>query len=215
MALSQLRLLFVIGPSGAGKTTLASALATRTAATVFHGGAKLRALAERDPGGVVAERLRRGEPVPPDSFLALVEKEATDLCRSLVIFDGFPRTCEHVESLPKLARLMQLDDLRRGAVAVELVVSPTAAVQRLAARFECGVCGEVRATAFICSRCAEEAGPRHEGVDAETTVRQQLGEIDALRPALAAACRLFPVDASYASHHIASQLLLSLSTSDP
>jgi adenylate kinase len=112
--------LALVGPPGSGKGTQAAALGRHLGVPVISSGELLRAAAanRRD----LADRLARGELVPDDVVLALVQDALGHASSDGYIIDGFPRTraqAEHVDAPPvdAVIHLVVPDDVARERIA--------------------------------------------------------------------------------------------------
>jgi len=133
-----LKVIVLLGPPGAGKGTLASALAECAGVTVFVTGDVLRAAiaAGDELGRRVKADVEAGRLVDDETVLALV-REFLAAHPEGVLFDGFPRTLRQAEGLSSL--LGADDELR----VVYLDASEETIVARLGARRVCPECGRI------------------------------------------------------------------------
>ena len=113
-----------IGPPGSGKGTQAAALARHFDVPVVSSGELLRAAATDDRGARhdVADRLARGDLVPDEVVLALVNDALENARGDGYILDGFPRTlgqAGHVDAPPvdAVIHLSVPDDVARERIA--------------------------------------------------------------------------------------------------
>lgn len=125
--------LILFGIQGAGKGTVAKALAEKYNMTIFETGAALRDIAKKDSelGKKVKKIIEAGNLVPNDIVMEIVEDFIHNLENeeSGVIFDGVPRSTFQAESLNTL-----LKKLNRDFIAAELVLEPEIAMERLLKR---------------------------------------------------------------------------------
>lgn len=138
------RRLILLGAPGAGKGTLAAALAEALGACVLSTGEIFRALPPHSPESQTPEMrtaldaTRQGELVADATILDLVRERSGCLrCRGGFILNGFPRTLAQAEALESL--------LRGQAVKLDAVLNlevPAAIVEgRVTGRRNCPVCG--------------------------------------------------------------------------
>ena len=123
-----------LGPPGAGKGTQAARVAERLGLKKISTGDILRDHVRRgtELGKKVAPIMERGDLVPDELILAIIEEELKGLSTPRVIFDGFPRTRAQAEALDQL-----LDRLGLRLDAVVLLEVPTEElVRRLLKRAE-------------------------------------------------------------------------------
>jgi adenylate kinase len=168
----------LIGPPGAGKSTIAEALIGSHSLEWVSTGQRLRAeVAARTPvGRALKEHLERGG-LAPDSLMDRMLRgvlEALDPERGILL-DGYPRTMRQA-----LGLFGMLSDYRRGLDAVvALEVSDEEVVRRLSGRRMCEGAGEpfpihIDDLASML-RCRERGGrPVQRPDDRPESVRQRL-----------------------------------------
>jgi adenylate kinase len=148
----------LLGPPGAGKSTLARELIARPGVVTLRTGPLLKAKARADSktGSGLDVFLARGELVPAPIVEEVLRVELQKLDEAHVIFDGFPRTLEQVDTFFRLSRT---EDLRL-RVVVLLKLNREQAIDRLSQRRVCEQCGTVYnlaarppQQASICDRC--------------------------------------------------------------
>lgn len=171
----------------------------------------LRSIAASDPEGVVAERLRMGRPVPGEVFVHLVRSQAPALLGMTVLFDGYPRTIEHVRYLPIVAELLGVGDMQYETAAVQLVVPEEIAVDRLYGRSGCSACGAACIVAGRCSTCGAHVERPAPVGDFRTLVQEELQALEPLHEALTRICPLYTVDASQPTRVVVAEVLSKLS----
>jgi adenylate kinase len=116
--------LVLLGPPGSGKGTQAAALSRHFGVPVVSSGELLRAAAadNRDIWHDMAARMARGELVPDDVVLAVINDALRGAGDDGYIIDGFPRTrgqAEHVDA-PSVDAVIDLavpDDVARERIA--------------------------------------------------------------------------------------------------
>lgn len=101
----------LLGPPGAGKGTQASLIQERVDVPHISTGDLLRrAVAEQTPLGVRAkEFMDRGELVPDDLVIGLIEERLTKERGRGFLLDGFPRNVAQAETLDRLLQTQGLE----------------------------------------------------------------------------------------------------------
>src|SRR5215207_6388985 len=91
----------LLGPPGSGKGTQAERLTDELGFTALATGALLRAARKEgtELGRRAEEYMDRGELVPDELILAMIEAELDGLDGRPVLFDGFPRTVGQADAL--------------------------------------------------------------------------------------------------------------------
>jgi adenylate kinase len=125
----------LVGPPGAGKSTLAARLAERLGFVRLSPGEILRQVA--DQGSPIGRRVRdviaEGALVSDDVVEEVVRRRLEAIPQEQhVILDGYPRTAAQAESLRRL--FAESGRLRRRPVVLRLDVSPAAVLERLRRR---------------------------------------------------------------------------------
>lgn len=125
--------LILIGPQGSGKGTQAKLLAAEFGYTIFETGGVLRTIAKEDSelGNQVREITTRGDLVPNEVVMDIVEKFIGEHKNTPIIFDGIPRSEEQRQSLEKLLEQHQVD-----FTAVEIALPIDRCMDRLLKRAE-------------------------------------------------------------------------------
>ncbi|HET6296602.1 MAG TPA: nucleoside monophosphate kinase [Kribbella sp.] len=138
--------IFVIGPPGAGKTTLTSFLAERLNLREFRSGDVFRKLAS-EPGGLAIQaeislRLERNQPMDIDIYCEVLQLhvESIDGTFSGIVFDGFPRDLNQCEGIPEVLAAIDMTDAN--VTGILLQARPEVSSRRIAARSICQECGE-------------------------------------------------------------------------
>lgn len=133
--------ILLFGPPGAGKGTQSTLLIERKGMKHISTGDLFRAnIKNKTPLGIrTKEILDKGELVPDDITIGIVEEELKKLNGSAFILDGFPRTVVQAEALGKLLGKTQLKLDR----AIFLEVPFDRLMKRLSGRRVCKNCGTV------------------------------------------------------------------------
>jgi adenylate kinase len=133
-----LRIVVLLGPPGAGKGTVASAISGCAGLAVFVTGDVLReAIASGTPlGKKVRHDVESGKLVDDDTILALA-REFMAAHPQGVLFDGFPRTVPQAQGLMSL--LTSDDDFQ----VLHLDTEEEIVIGRLGARRVCPECGKI------------------------------------------------------------------------
>lgn len=192
-----------MGPPGVGKGTVSERLSGRLDCRHISTGNLLReALAQGTSLGRKAEGyMSRGELVPDDLIVALVEEQFERHGDARFLLDGFPRTMAQ-------AKLLDESLARRNARVDDVIVleAPDEVVlKRLSGRRLCGSCGAGYHVLFIpprregvCDRCGGALAQRPD--DREEAIMRRLAgyarQMDELGPYYRARKVLFPVDAT-------------------
>ena len=91
----------LLGPPGSGKGTQAERLVEELGFTALSTGELLRAarIEGNELGREAEAYMDRGDLVPDDVIVALIEEELDRLAGTPVLFDGFPRTVRQADAL--------------------------------------------------------------------------------------------------------------------
>lgn len=157
----------ILGKQGAGKGTQCARLARHYVVPHISTGDMLRAAArsKSEFGRKAKEYMDAGELVPDDVMIGLVQErlDYEDTSSRGFILDGFPRTDGQAEALDEfLAEDRALD------VAIDIALPTTAALERLASRRVCDVCGAIYSTMapphlnWTCDFCGGEVVQRED-----------------------------------------------------
>lgn len=173
--------LVLIGPPGAGKGTQAKILQKRLGIDHISSGDLLRAaIAAGTSKGKEAKRyMDRGELVPDEVVVSLIEEKLVQDDGREFLLDGFPRTVRQAETLSA----MLADKGRAIEAALSLTVPTEELVARLGGRRTCRVCGAMYHMVFDrpqqqgrCDKCGGELYQRED--DNEETIRARLKVFD-------------------------------------
>jgi adenylate kinase family enzyme len=128
--------IFIIGPPGGGKTSVARLLGAEIGAETLHGGELLRELAARRDNSsmsLLASRLiDSGAPIPVPMYCAFAATRFSAGPAHPMIFDGFPRTLEQCLGVPEVLRSAQV--IAVAVVGIRLVVAAHVLAVRLGER---------------------------------------------------------------------------------
>ncbi len=122
------------GPQGAGKSVQAALLAERFDVPLVSSGEALRAEMAEDSaiGDLVSEYVDAGMFAPDELANAILTRRLKSLdSNAEFVLDGYPRNVEQAETLDRFARI---------TIAIQLKISDTCAVKRLAGRLVCDSC---------------------------------------------------------------------------
>lgn len=165
--------LIILGPPGAGKGTQAVRIAEELDLRHLSTGDLLREAVSKgtDLGKKAEEYMNRGELVPDDLILSMIEGELKGGEDSGWILDGFPRTLPQARSLSGILdrKGIELDRV------IVLDVSPETIIKRISGRRVCSGCGAVynisNIDSAVCPECGGELIIRED--DREETVRRR------------------------------------------
>ena len=172
--------IILLGPPGAGKGTQAKRLEASRGLVQLSTGDMLREarVSNTEMGHRVAVVMDRGDLVPDEIVIGLIEEKLTHSQGAGFVFDGFPRTLPQADAL---GRLLDRIGQRLDAV-IEMQVDDTALIARVSGRFTCGNCGAVyhdkthpTRVPGICDRCGSTDLHRRAD-DNEASLRQRLME---------------------------------------
>ena len=127
----------VIGPPGAGKGTQCDLLVEKKGFKKLSTGDMLRKhiKEQTDIGKQASAIMERGDLVPDDVLLKILEEELEALNERDVLLDGYPRNVSQAETL---GRIPAGDRVR---AALHLDVDESQLLERLTGRRVCGSCG--------------------------------------------------------------------------
>jgi len=171
------RAFIILGPPGAGKGTHAARLITDLDLSNISTGDILRDAVKSgtELGRKAQEYMERGELVPDEIVIPIVEEKIVSDRASGFFFDGFPRTLNQADALDEM--------FSRRRIAVEKVIylstPDRVIVERLCGRRVCKVCGATYHVknippikAGVCDSCGGELIIRTD--DDEKTVLNRL-----------------------------------------
>ncbi|MEE8363793.1 MAG: adenylate kinase [Dehalococcoidia bacterium] len=138
-------LIVLLGAPGAGKGTQAQMLAARLGMLHLGTGDLLRveAAAGTALGRLASSYMDRGDLVPDDVMISMIQARLSAPGGQGILLDGFPRTLAQARALDKALG----DTGRQVDLALFLRVPDDELVRRLAARATCPGCGRVYAAA--------------------------------------------------------------------
>ncbi len=170
-------ILVLLGPPGSGKGTQAELLAQKMGFVHYSTGEVFREeMRKKTPLGMkVAEFVSRGDLVPDEVVIAVVEKFVKDNSQNPIVFDGFPRTIPQAQGLDEILIKNQL----KLTLVVLIDLRDEEVVLRLSSRRQCRACGKIYNLTFsppkkngTCDECGGELYQRQD--DKEETVRERL-----------------------------------------
>ncbi len=157
----------ILGKQGAGKGTQCARLARHYVVPHISTGDMLRAAARSrsESGRKAKEYMDAGELVPDEVMIGLVRErlDYEDTSSRGFILDGFPRTDGQAEALAAF-----LGDDRALDLAIDIELPTDAALERLASRRVCDVCGAIYSTLqpphlnWTCDFCGGEVVQRED-----------------------------------------------------
>lgn len=157
----------ILGKQGAGKGTQCARLARHYVVPHISTGDMLRAAArsQTEFGRKAKEYMDAGELVPDEVMIGLVRErlDYEDTSARGFILDGFPRTDGQAEALADI-----LGEERALDLAIDIQLPTDAALERLASRRVCNVCGAIYSTAqpphlnWTCDFCGGEVVQRED-----------------------------------------------------
>jgi len=170
-------ILLIFGPPGAGKGTQSALLVEKKGFLHLSTGDLFReAIKNETPLGLKAKSfMDKGQLVPDDVTIGLVEEKMADVGNQDVILDGFPRTTPQADALEAL--LTKMDKKIDKAVFVEMPEGML--VERLSGRRVCKDCGASYHIKFkppvddgVCDNCQGELKQRSD--DTEGAIQTRL-----------------------------------------
>lgn len=157
----------ILGKQGAGKGTQCARLARHYVVPHISTGDMLRAAARSHTefGSKAKDFMDSGELVPDEVMIGLVRErlDYEDTSARGFILDGFPRTTGQAAALTEL-----LGAARRLDLAIDIELPTDAALERLASRRVCDVCGAIYSTVqpphlnWTCDFCGGEVVQRED-----------------------------------------------------
>ena len=134
--------LILFGPPGVGKGTQAKILAKKCNIPHISTGDILReAVKDKTALGIRAkEILEKGELVPDDIMVGIVRNTLNQQkCKNGFILDGFPRSLGQAESLNKILRELQINNVK----IINITANDGELIKRLTNRRACKSCGSI------------------------------------------------------------------------
>ncbi|MEP1768369.1 MAG: adenylate kinase [Sulfitobacter sp.] len=176
---SNIPVLILLGPPGAGKGTQAKILETHFGLVQLSTGDLLRqaVAAGTDAGKAAKSVMEAGGLVSDEIVINILRDRLADADSAAgVILDGFPRTIPQAEALSGLLASQGTEV----HAAISLEVEDDAMVTRISGRYTCGNCGEGYhdtfkrpATEGVCDKCESTQFTRRAD-DTADTVRNRL-----------------------------------------
>ncbi len=181
-------MILFMGAPGSGKGTQSAWLSTRLGLPALSIGDMLRAEAKEDtPAGLrLREILASGALVDDETVCeAVAARLWRELRRNGIILDGFPRTLKQADHLDRvLTEMKMLGDAGQRPTVLHLDVSRERLLERLTARRQCAVCGEiynlVSKPSRAGARCEKDGGELlQRSDDSESVILRRLVEFEA------------------------------------
>ena len=131
-------ILILLGAPGAGKGTQAEKIVTEFNLNHLSTGDLLRAAVAEgsELGNLAKEYMNKGQLVPDDVILGIINDYMKQRSGEGVLFDGFPRTVAQAEGLDEILKGVEV-------LTVSLMVDDAQVIKRLSARRSCRECGKI------------------------------------------------------------------------
>jgi adenylate kinase len=156
--MNQKSALVLIGPPGSGKSTIANILIQDNNVTAVETGNLLRDEVNRntDVRDVIDKMMSSGKVVPSNIVKEVVERNLKDKKQEYIIFDGFPRVPDQIDSFFEIAEDLNIDIKN----VIVLLLEDNVILKRLTGRRICENCGAIYNVHFDppekedeCSKC--------------------------------------------------------------
>jgi adenylate kinase len=150
--------LVLIGPPGSGKSTIANRLTEDSNVTAVETGNLLRDEVNNntDIADVIDEKMSSGKIVPSDIVKEVVERNLRDTKQEYILFDGFPRVPDQIDSFFEIAEDLNIKIKK----VIILLLEDSVILKRLTGRRICENCGTIYNIHFDppekedeCTRC--------------------------------------------------------------
>jgi adenylate kinase len=139
--MNQRSALILIGPPGSGKSTIANRLTEEDKITAVETGNLLRNEVEKNSEfrEVIDGKMSSGNVVPSDIVKEVVIKNLKGKKENYILFDGFPRVVDQIESFYEISKDLNID-LKK---IILLTLTDEVILKRLTGRRICEKCGTI------------------------------------------------------------------------
>jgi adenylate kinase len=128
--------LIILGPPGVGKGTIAKMIVKKYNFTQISAGDLIREEVQKGSkkGKLMKEKMEKGDLVPDDLVIDLVEEKLKKINKEKILLDGFPRTVYQAKKIESFITI---------SYVLSLVASEETIIQRLTKRRICSKCGKI------------------------------------------------------------------------